>query len=91
MEHWRTTLTGFVYDLRYEQLLHDQETETRNLLRFCGLEWNSACLDFHRTERPVQTASVVQVRQPIYQSSIGRAARYANHLGPLRDALGDIK
>ena len=91
MEHWRTTLPGFVYDLRYEQLLHDQETETRNLLEFCGLEWDSACLDFHRTERPVQTASVVQVRQPIYQSSIGRAARYANHLGPLRDALGDIE
>ena len=90
MEHWRITLPGFIYDLRYEALLQDQEAETRQLLDFCGLEWDPACLEFHRTDRPVQTASVVQVRQPIYRSSVGRASRYANHLGPLREALGDV-
>ena len=90
MEHWRETLPGFVYNLRYEELLQNQEAESRNVLEFCGLEWDPACLDFHRTERPVQTASVVQVRQPINRSSIGRATRYANHLEPLRDALGDV-
>ena len=90
MEHWRETLPGFIYDLRYEELLRNQEAESRNVLDFCGLEWDPACLDFHRTERPVQTASAVQVRQPIYRSSLGRTSPYANHLGPLRDALGDV-
>lgn len=90
MDHWREALPGFVYDFCYEDLLQNQEAESRRLLDFCGLEWDPVCLDFHRTERPVQTASVVQVRQPIYRSSVGRATQYANHLMPLRDALGDI-
>lgn len=90
MDHWREVLPGFVYDLCYENLLQNQEAESRRLLDFCGLEWDPVCLDFHRTDRPVQTASVVQVRQPIYRSSVGRATQYANHLMPLRDALGDI-
>lgn len=91
MEHWRWELPGFVYDCSYESLLNDQEGETRRLLEFCSLEWDPACLSFHKTKRPVQTASVAQVRQPIYRSSIGRATHYEKHLAPLRDALGDIE
>ena len=90
MDHWRTTLPGLVYDLCYEELLDNQESETRKLLDFCGLKWEEGCLEFHLTERPVQTASVIQVRRPVYKSSVGRAARYAVHLAPLRDALGAL-
>ena len=89
MDHWQESLPGFVHDLRYEELLQNQEAETRKLLEFCDMEWDDACLDFHLTERPVHTASVNQVRRPIYKSSLGRAARYSKHLAPLRDALGD--
>tara|TARA_Y100001960_G_scaffold317026_1_gene384793 strand:- start:5536 stop:7350 length:1815 start_codon:yes stop_codon:yes gene_type:complete len=91
MEHWRRELPEFIYDCSYESLLNDQGVETRRLLEFCNLEWDPACLAFHKTERPVQTASVVQVRQPIYRSSIGRAAHYEMHLAPLREALGGIE
>ncbi len=90
MKHWRRQLPGFVYDLSYESLLNDLEGESKKLLAFCGLEWNPACLNFHKTERPVETASAVQVRQPIYRSSIARAAHYRSHLAPLREALGDV-
>lgn len=90
MEHWRAVLPSLVYDLRYEDLLQDQEAETCRLLDHCGLEWDDACLAFHATKRPVQTASVAQVRQPMYRSSVGRAARYGSHLDPLREALGDL-
>ena len=71
----------------YEALVADLEGESRRLIEFLGLEWEPACLEFHKTERPVMTASGWQVRQPIYNSSIGRWRKYARHLGPLVDVL----
>ena len=89
MAYWRTTLPGFVYDLDYEALIADQETETRKLLAFCGLRWDPACLRFHETSRAVKTASKAQVRRPIYADSVDLAKRYGEHLEPLRAALYD--
>lgn len=91
MEHWRKVLpAGAFLDVQYEDIVADQETQARRLIEYCGLEWNDACLDFHTTKRSIRTASVTQVRQPIYTSSVERWRHYERFLGPLLDALGDL-
>jgi hypothetical protein len=88
MAHWRSVLPeGVMLEVRYEDVVADFETQARRILDHCGLDWNPACLDFHLTQRPVRTASVTQVRQPIYASSVGRWRAYERHLGPLNEAL----
>ena len=89
MAHWASVLPGYVLEFDYESLVRDQEGATRQLLDFCGLPWDDGCLDFHRTARGVRTASLAQVRKPVYKSSIGAWRRYADHLGPLVAALTD--
>ena len=89
MGHWRRVLpSGVMLEVQYEQLITELETEARRMVAHCGLSWNEACLSFQATQRPVRTASAVQVRQPIYSSSIGRWRPYARQLGPLIEALG---
>jgi tetratricopeptide (TPR) repeat protein len=89
MAHWRHTLPpGALLEVRYEALVEEPETWSRRMLEHIGLAWEPRCLEFHRTERPVLTASNWQVRQPIGKSSIGRWRRYEPFLGPLRAALG---
>jgi tetratricopeptide (TPR) repeat protein len=89
MDHWRSVLpeTHFL-EVDYEAVVDDLEREARRMLDFLDLPWNPACLDFHRTERPVRTASVNQVRQPIYRTSAGRWRAHAEQLAPLLQALG---
>jgi tetratricopeptide (TPR) repeat protein len=88
MAHWRAVLpAGSFYDLDYEKLVADQEGETRKLLDFCGLEWDSAVLHFHKTRRIVRTASAHQVRRPLYASSVGRWRPSAEQLEPLMAGL----
>ena len=88
MEHWRRTLPeGSFLEVDYEDVVEDLEGQARRMIEYCNLDWHEACLDFHRNERPVQTASMVQVRKPMYSSSVGRWKRYESHLGPLIDAL----
>lgn len=88
MEHWQAVLSIPVHVLNYETLVSDQENETRRLLKFCNLAWDDACLEFHKTDRTVSTASHSQVRQPMYRSSIGRWRDYEENLEPLVNALG---
>jgi tetratricopeptide (TPR) repeat protein len=88
MVHWRETLPLPMFEVAYEDLIADQERVSRELITFCGLEWDDACLRFHETERLVRTASYWQVRQPIYDSSVERWRNYDAHLAPLRRALG---
>jgi Sulfotransferase family len=84
MAHWHHVLPkGRVLDVRYEDVVADLEGQARRILAHCGLDWDPSCLEFHRTERPVRTASASQVRRPIYQSAIGRWRAYADHLQPL--------
>lgn len=87
MAHWRKVLPMPIHELRYETLIADQEMQSRELVRFCGLEWDEACLTYHKTDRAVMTPSRWQVRQPIYSSSIGRWKNYASHMEPLRRLL----
>ncbi len=88
MQHWRRVLPGHIHDVHYEDLIADQENETRRLLQFCGLPWDPACMDFHRAKRPVITASQSQVRKPIYRSALQGWRNYEAFLGPLIEALG---
>jgi tetratricopeptide (TPR) repeat protein len=89
MEHWRRVLPqGVMLEVQYEELVANFEAQARRIVAYCGLEWNDRCLEFHRTERPVRTASASQVRQPLYRSSVGRWRAYEPWLGPLLEALG---
>jgi tetratricopeptide (TPR) repeat protein len=89
MEHWRIVLPeGAFYELQYEELVADKENQIRRLIDYCGLEWNDACLESHKSSRSVKTASITQVRQPIYASSVERWRHYEKHLQPLVNALG---
>lgn len=91
MEHWRAVLPeNSFYDIQYEELVADPENQSRELLDFCGLEWDDACLTPHKTERSIKTASVTQVREPVYTSSVERWRRYEKHLQPLLDTLGEF-
>ena len=85
--HWQATLPGRVHEVRYEALVADQRAETGRLLAHCRLPWEEACLHFERNEHAVATASAVQVRQPLYASSVGRWRRFERHLQPLIDEL----
>ncbi len=87
MEHWKRVLPLPILELHYEELTANQEAESRRLIAFCGLEWDERCLRFHETERVVRTASSLQVRQPMYRSSVGKWKRYEAQLGPLLEAL----
>jgi len=87
MEHWQALLGERMLTVRYEQLVENPENEVRALLEFLGLEWDPACLDHAVDRRPVRTASMAQVRQPLYASSVGRGHRFGAQLQPLIDAL----
>jgi tetratricopeptide (TPR) repeat protein len=88
MAHWREVLPpGVMLEIEYESLVDDLEAEARRLVEHSGLDWDERCLAFHESARAVRTASVSQVRQPIYRSSIQRWRNYEKHLGPLLMAL----
>ncbi|MFN4258996.1 MAG: tetratricopeptide repeat-containing sulfotransferase family protein [Gemmataceae bacterium] len=87
MRHWRHHLPMRILDVSYETLIQHPEPTIRRLLEFCDLSWNDRCLRFHETNRPIQTSSCWQVRQPIYHSSVGRWKHYARHLAPLIQIL----
>ena len=89
MKHWHKVLPNYIYDVSYEKLIENQEKETRKLLKACDLEWNDQCLEFHKSNRPVQTASLAQVRNPIYKNSVKSWQRYEEELKPLLKILGN--
>lgn len=76
LDHWRAVLPVPLLELDYERLVGDLEGQTRRLLAFCGLDWHDDCLNFHQNRRPVRTASLVQVRQPVYRHALDRWRRY---------------
>lgn len=91
MHHWKNELDIPVYDLQYEKIVSDPEKEISRLLRYCGLEYEETCLNFHQKKQIVHTASYQQVRKPIYNSSVGRWKNYEKHLGSLIQFLkGDL-
>ncbi|MTI02425.1 tetratricopeptide repeat-containing sulfotransferase family protein [Roseibium sp. RKSG952] len=90
MNHWHATLPkGAFHSIRYEELVDDIDSVARGIIDYCGLEWTDACLEFYSGKRRVRTASVQQVRQPLYSSSKAKWRRYERHLQPLIDTIGD--
>jgi hypothetical protein len=89
MAHWKALYPGDILDFDYDALVREPRASIKRLLDFCGLDWNEACLSFHRTENVVKTASVWQVREPLYARASGRWRNYEKHLGALRTELGD--
>jgi tetratricopeptide (TPR) repeat protein len=87
MAHWRRVLPVRVLDVCYEETVDDLEGVARRLVAWCGLEWEPACLAFHDCKRPIRTASITQVRQPLYRRSVGRWKHYEQALGPLFERL----
>lgn len=90
MDHWRRELPDRFIECRYEDLVADQEGESRRLIEYCGLDWEDGVLDFHRTDRAVRTASGTQVRRKIYNSSVAAWRRYEKDLAPLRQVLAPL-
>ncbi len=87
MDHWRRVLPVPIHDVDYEEMVEDQEAVSRRLIERCGLEWDPACLEFYRHERPVRTASVTQVREPVYKRSVARWKNYEADLAEVFAAL----
>ncbi len=89
MNFWRDVLPqGVMIDVRYEDVVADIEGQGRRILDHCGLDWDANCLEFHDNARTVRTASVAQVRRPLYNNSVGRWRRYEAFLEPLLTSLG---
>ncbi len=87
MDHWKRVVPRPIHQVDYEETVADIEGTAKRLVAACGLEWDPACLEFHRTARPVRTASFAQVRQPVYRSSVGRWKNYQTELAELFAAL----
>jgi hypothetical protein len=89
MAYWRSVLpAGAMLDVSYEDVVDDLEGQAKRLIAYCGLPWDDRCLDFHKTSRLVKTASAVQVRRPLYRSSVQRWRTFEAGIGPLLEALG---
>ena len=89
MRHWDAALPGRVLRVQHEDVVDDLEGSVRRILDYCGLPFERACVDFHKTERSVRTPSSEQVRQPIFRDGLDAWRKYEPWLGPLRAALGD--
>jgi tetratricopeptide (TPR) repeat protein len=90
MRHWQAVFPGRIFENRYEDLISDQEGQSRRLIDYLGLTWDDACLRFFDKAGSVRTISHWQVRQPIYQSSVKRWKNYESEIQPLIESLGDL-
>ena len=92
MQHWHAVLpAGRILDVSYESMVGDFENQARRLVDYLGLPWDDRCLGFHQNRRIVKTASVAQVRKPIYKTSVARWKPYERHLAPLFDVVKDYR
>jgi len=89
MRHWNAVLPGRILKVQHEDVVDDLQSNVRRILDFCGLPFESGCLEFHKTERSVRTASSEQVRQPIFREGLEQWRNYQPWLEPLQRALGD--
>ncbi len=91
MDHWRATLRVPMLEVRYEEVVKDPQAQARRLVEFAGLPWDDRCLKFYENRRSIGTASVEQVRRPVYDTSIGRWKKYQRHLGSLMEGLRGVE
>ena len=89
MDHWHAVMPGVMIEVRYEELVADPQAQSRRLLAHCGLPWEDQVLDFHRSKKASTTASAMQVRRPIYQSSVQKWRNYTRELQPVLRRLAE--
>jgi hypothetical protein len=87
MRHWKERFQIPLLEIRYEELVADQERVSRDMVAYLGLEWDANCLNFHKSKRSVATSSSEQVREPVYTRSAGRWKNYEKYLKPLIEAI----
>ena len=88
MNFWREKIPNFIYEAKYEEIISNQENETKKLLKFCDLNWDQNCLNFHKNRKtPIKTASIVQARKPIYSSSVKSNINYEKYFDELFNSL----
>jgi hypothetical protein len=90
MKYWRKEFAGEFLEVRYEDNVIDLEASSKRIMEYIGLDWSPDLLNFHKNERAVKTASITQVRKPIYTSSMNRWKKYEEFLGPLLFEISDI-
>lgn len=90
MDHWHSLYPGEIYDIQYENIVNNQEDESRALIQYCGLDWEDSCLKFYENKRSVNTASSEQVRQPIYKGAMYAWKNYESEIGALKDILEPV-
>ena len=90
MDHWHSLYPGEIYDIQYENIVNNQEDESRALIQYCGLDWEDSCLRFYENKRSVNTASSEQVRQPIYKGAMYAWKNYESEIGALKDILEPV-
>jgi hypothetical protein len=90
MRHWQQSLDMPMLEIRYEDLVADQETYSRAIVEYCGLEWNEQCMMFYKTRREIPSASFDQVNKPIHKDSVHRWRHYETYLAELKHAIEDI-
>jgi len=87
MEHWRDLFPDAIFEVHYDKMINDFDVHARQLVDFCGLQWEDDCAKFYENRRDVKTASNWQVRQPIYNSSLARWKNYEKHINQLVERL----
>jgi len=87
MNHWKTVMPDAIHTVRYENLVTNTEVEVEKLLAFCDLDWEDSCLKFYENDQAATTASAVQVRKPVYRSSLNRWVEYRDFLKPAERIL----
>ena len=88
MEFWKKKLSDSIYNVKYENIVNNSEVEIKKLIKFCNLQWDSNCLNFHKNKKtPIQTVSVSQARQPIYKSSVNSNSAYSEYLQEMYNIL----
>jgi len=87
MDFWRNKIPKGFMEINYEDLINNPETQAQKLINYCNLDWENKCLEFYKSDRQVKTLSILQVRQPIYKSSVKAWQRYEQDLQPLFKAI----
>lgn len=90
LNFWHDKIPNFIHNIKYENLINNQELESKKLIKFCDLNWDDNCLSFHKNTAPIKTMSTAQARQPIYKSSVNSYEKYSPYLGTLNNILEKI-
>ena len=88
MNFWNEKIPGYIYEANYENIVKNQEDESKKMIKFCELNWDPNCLNFHKNNKtPIKTASIVQARKPIYKSSVNLSKKYEKYFEEVFNSL----